>query len=63
VNADPQVLLPIRHLEELVAEEQIGELTSNVISFVITLSAKADSFSGHALPIGTRFVLKARSEP
>ncbi|EFO82072.1 hypothetical protein OSCT_0071 [Oscillochloris trichoides DG-6] len=30
---------------------------------VITLSAKADSFSGHALPIGTRFVLKARSEP
>ena len=30
---------------------------------VITLSAQADSFSGHALPIGTRFVLKARSEP
>lgn len=28
-----------------------------------TLSAQADSFSGHAPPIGARFVLKARSEP
>ena len=30
---------------------------------VITLSAKADSFSGHAPPSGARSVLKARSEP
>jgi hypothetical protein len=30
---------------------------------VITLSAKADSFSGHAPPIGARSVLTARSEP
>jgi hypothetical protein len=36
---------------------------SMLYSSVITLSAKADSFSGHAPPIGARFVLKARSEP
>lgn len=34
VNADPQVLLPLGHLAELVAEEQIGALTSNVVSFM-----------------------------
>lgn len=34
VNADPQVLLPLGHLEELVIEKQIGDLTSNVISFM-----------------------------
>jgi len=33
VNADPQVLLPLRHLHEMVKEGKIGELTS-VISFM-----------------------------
>jgi hypothetical protein len=34
VNADPQVLLPLGHLAELVAAGQIGALTSNVVSFM-----------------------------
>lgn len=34
VDADPQVLLPLGHLAELVAEGQIGALTPNVISFM-----------------------------
>lgn len=34
VNADPQVLLPLRHLETLVAEGIIGEVASNVVSFM-----------------------------
>lgn len=33
VNADPQVLLPLRHLREMVAEGKIGGLTS-VVSFM-----------------------------
>lgn len=33
VNADPQVLVPLRHLEALVAEGEIGELSLSVISF------------------------------
>lgn len=33
VDADPQVLLPSRHLEDLVAEGIIGELADNVISY------------------------------
>ena len=33
VDADRQVLIPLRHLEDMVAEELIGELTDNVISF------------------------------
>ena len=33
VNADPQVLLPLRHLEQMVAEGKIGELAPSVISF------------------------------
>lgn len=33
VDADAQVLLPLRHLEDMVAEGIIGELASNVISF------------------------------
>ncbi len=33
VEADPQVQLPIRHLEEMVADGAIGELTENVVSF------------------------------
>ena len=33
VNADRQVLIPLRHLEDMVAEGLIGELTENVISF------------------------------
>lgn len=34
VNEDPQVLLPLRHLEDLVREGVIGELAPSVISFV-----------------------------
>ncbi len=34
VNADPQVLLPLGHLAEMVAEGRIGRLTSNVVSFM-----------------------------
>jgi len=33
VNADPQVLVPLGHLADLVAEGAIGELASSVISF------------------------------
>ena len=33
VNEDPQVLLPLRHLEAMVAARQIGELAPSVISF------------------------------
>jgi D-proline reductase (dithiol) PrdB len=33
VNADPQVLLPLGHLREMVAENRIGSLTS-VVSFM-----------------------------
>jgi D-proline reductase (dithiol) PrdB len=33
VNADPQVLLPLGHLADLVAEGTIGELAPMVISF------------------------------
>ncbi len=33
VNADPQVLVPLRHLEALVAQGEIGELAPQVISF------------------------------
>lgn len=44
VNADPQVLLPLRHLEDLVNEGIIGSLHDTVISY-----------SGY-LPISTRTV-------
>ena len=33
VNQDPQVLLPLRHLEGMVAEGKIGEIAPTVISF------------------------------
>lgn len=33
VNEDPQVLLPLRHLEDMVNEGAIGELAPSVISF------------------------------
>lgn len=33
VNEDPQVLVPLRHLEDLVNEGVIGELAPSVISF------------------------------
>lgn len=33
VNADPQVLLPLRHLEDMAAEGIIGDLAPSVISF------------------------------
>jgi hypothetical protein len=33
VNEDPQVLLPLRHLKDLVDESVIGELAPSVISF------------------------------
>lgn len=33
VDADPQVLVPLRHLEQMVAEGQIGSLAAHVISF------------------------------
>jgi len=32
IDQDPQVLMPLRHLEDLVAEGVIGELAANVIS-------------------------------
>ena len=34
VNSDQQVLLPLRHLQDLVAEGVIGELAPSVISFM-----------------------------
>jgi D-proline reductase (dithiol) PrdB len=34
VNEDPQVLLPLRHLEQMHAEGQIGELSESVISLM-----------------------------
>lgn len=34
VEADPQVLLPLRHLENMAATGQIGALTPNMISFM-----------------------------
>lgn len=34
VNADPQVLVPLRHLEDLVAEGRLGSLTPSTISFM-----------------------------
>ncbi len=34
VNADPQVLLPLRHLADLVADGMIGALTPSVVSFM-----------------------------
>ena len=33
VNEDPQVLVPLRHLEDMVSEGIIGELAPSVISF------------------------------
>ena len=33
VDEDPQVLLPLRHLEDMVAEGVIGELVPTVVSF------------------------------
>lgn len=34
VNQDPQVLVPLRHLEDLVSEGVIGELATEVISYM-----------------------------
>jgi len=34
VNQDPQVLIPLRHLEDLVAEGVIGELATSMVSFM-----------------------------
>jgi len=34
VNSDPQVLLPLCHLEELVGEGAIGEMAPSVVSFM-----------------------------
>jgi hypothetical protein len=34
IEADPQVLLPLRHLEGLVADGTIGELVPNVVSYM-----------------------------
>ena len=34
VDADPQTVLPLRHLETMVAEGAIGELTPSVVSFM-----------------------------
>jgi len=33
VNQDPQVLIPLRHLQDMVTEGKIGEIASTVISF------------------------------
>ena len=34
IKADPQVALPLRHLEALVAEGRVGELAPSVLSFM-----------------------------
>lgn len=34
VDSDPQVLVPLRHLDDLVSEGVIGELAPNVVSFM-----------------------------
>ncbi len=34
INQDPQVLMPLRHLEALVAEGVIGELAPSMVSFM-----------------------------
>ena len=34
VDQDPQVLVPLRHLETMVKEGQIGELTPSMVSFM-----------------------------
>ena len=34
VEQDPQVLVPLRHLEDMVREGRIGALTSSVVSFM-----------------------------
>ncbi len=34
VNQDPQVLIPLRHLEDLAAEGVIGELAPSMVSFM-----------------------------
>ena len=34
VNADPQVLVPLRHLDAMVNQGRIGGLTSNFVSFM-----------------------------
>ena len=34
VNQDQQVLVPLRHLEDMVAERVIGELASSMVSFM-----------------------------
>ena len=33
VTTDPQVLLPLQHLQDMVAESKIGSLTGSVVSF------------------------------
>jgi D-proline reductase (dithiol) PrdB len=33
INVDPQVQLPLRHMEDLAADGTIGELTDNVVNF------------------------------
>lgn len=34
VEEDPQVLLPLRHLQDMVAGGRIGELAPSIVSFV-----------------------------
>ncbi|UCG24255.1 MAG: hypothetical protein JSW55_19400 [Chloroflexota bacterium] len=34
IERDPQVALPLRHLQKLVADRRIGSLTSSVVSFM-----------------------------
>jgi len=34
IDQDPQVLIPLRHLEDLVAEGMIGELAPSMVSFM-----------------------------
>jgi hypothetical protein len=34
VNADPQVLVPLNHLDDLVAEGRLGDLAADMISFM-----------------------------
>jgi hypothetical protein len=58
VNDDPQVLLPLRHLEDLVQEGVIGELAPSVISFSGYLP-EVDRTIGELIP---RIVEAAKAE-
>jgi len=49
VDADPQVLLPLRHMEDMVAEGLIGEVAETVVSFMGYLP-EVDRLIGETIP-------------